>query len=139
MKELIDLKYMECVIKESLRLYPSVPFISRELEEETTTSEGFVLPKKADVHIHIFDLHRNPKYWPEPEKFDPDRFLPENCVNRHPFAYVPFSAGPRNCIGMFVGISETILLTCIFINCILNSLKVLTTSDQRSSSFQNLR
>lgn len=93
------LKYMECVIKEGLRLYPSVPFIARTLEDDIHTKEGYIFPRGSNTFIHIFDLHRNPKHWPEPEKFDPDRFLPENCVNRHPFAYVPFSAGPRNCVG----------------------------------------
>lgn len=97
--ELTDLKYMECVIKECLRLYPSVPFIARTSEDEITLKNGLILPKGLQVLVHIFDIHRNPKYWPEPEKFDPDRFLPENSVDRHPFSFVPFSAGPRNCIG----------------------------------------
>lgn len=91
---------MERVIKESLRLYPTVPMIARCSDEEITTKSGYVLPKQAHIYMHLYDIHRNSKYWTEPDKFDPDRFLPENSVDRHPYAFVPFSSGPRNCMGM---------------------------------------
>lgn len=100
--DLQKLSYLDRCVKESLRLYPSVPIISRLASKEIHTFTGYRIPKNTHVHIHIYDLHHNPDVFPNPEKFDPDRFLPENCVKRHPFAYLPFSGGPRNCIGMFV-------------------------------------
>ena len=92
------MEYLECFIKEVLRMYPSVPFLGREVEQETVVN-GLILPKSCQIHIHTFDIMRDPKHFPNPSKFDPDRFLPENTTNRHPYAFVPFSAGPRNCIG----------------------------------------
>lgn len=93
-----QMAYTDRVIKECLRLYPPVAFISRESSEEITLY-GHTIPARTMIHIHIIDIHRDPAYYPDPETFDPDRFLPEHCESRHPYAYIPFSAGPRNCIG----------------------------------------
>ncbi|KZC13846.1 PREDICTED: cytochrome P450 4C1-like [Dufourea novaeangliae] len=105
MAAMANLPYLERCIKESLRLYPSVPFISRSPETDITLS-NFLVPANSIVNIHIMDVHRDPKYWPNPDAFDPDRFLPNNIQGRHPYCYVPFSAGPRNCIGQRFAMME---------------------------------
>ncbi|XP_063909502.1 cytochrome P450 4c3-like [Zophobas morio] len=110
--DLQQMKYMERVLKEVLRLYPTVTLIFRKLGEELVTATGYKIPKNTFVYLHIYDLHHNPEFYPDPEKFDPDRFLPENTKNRHPFAYVPFSAGPRNCIGQKFAMLELKAALC---------------------------
>lgn len=100
-----QMKYLECVLKESQRIYPSVPLIGRVLNEEITLG-GVVIPKQTVIHLHIIGLHRNPEIFPNPDVFDPERFFPENSVNRNPYAFVPFSAGPRNCIGQKFALME---------------------------------
>lgn len=61
------------------------------------------VPQDTSLVIYLVDLHRNPNYWPDPLRFDPDRFLPERVAKRNPYSYLPFSAGPRNCIGLVYG------------------------------------
>ncbi|KAK9744673.1 Cytochrome P450 [Popillia japonica] len=112
--ELNELKYLECIIKESLRLYPSVPFIMRHIKQEIQLDE-YRIPADVQAILHIYGVHRNPDHYVSPDQFDPNRFLPENSTNRHPYAYIPFSAGPRNCIGQKFAIYEekTILASII--------------------------
>ncbi|KAM7435004.1 Cytochrome P450 4V2 [Porites harrisoni] len=109
--DLKDLRYLECVIKEAQRIFPSVPHFARTTTEDCQLGEFFA-PKGTTVGVSPMALHRNPEIWPAPLQFDPDRFLPENSQGRHPFAFLPFSAGPRNCIGQrFALMEEKIVLS----------------------------
>ncbi|KAL6446210.1 hypothetical protein ACFW04_001081 [Cataglyphis niger] len=113
LKELSELKYLDRIIKETLRLYPSVPIITRKLKKDIKIDD-FTFLKDVIVVLQIALTHINPEVWTDPNKFDPDRFLPENSKHRNPYAYVPFSAGPRNCIGQrFALLEEKIILTAI--------------------------
>lgn len=94
-----SLEYLERVICEVLRL-ATVGYINVRQCMETCVIEGVEFPAGVCVNIPAFVIHRIPEYWPEPERFDPDRFLPELVKKRPAFAYMPFGLGPKQCIGI---------------------------------------
>ncbi|XP_075550556.1 cytochrome P450 3A19-like [Dermacentor variabilis] len=99
------LKYLHCVVSETLRLYPSAPRLERSALEDYVLGEtGIKLPKGCTVVVPIYALHRDPEYFPEPDAFKPERFSDENVGSIRPYTYLPFGAGPRNCIGMRLGL-----------------------------------
>ncbi|OZJ02026.1 hypothetical protein BZG36_05388, partial [Bifiguratus adelaidae] len=104
-------KYLDRVIKESLRVHSPISTVIKYCLKDTTikagtTGDEYKIPAGQMCHVQIASLHFNPKVWPNPELFDPDRFLPENEVNRHPNAWMTFSDGPRACIGRQFSLQE---------------------------------
>ncbi|XP_073909964.1 cytochrome P450 4F6-like isoform X2 [Castor canadensis] len=104
--DLAQLPFLTMCIKESLRLHPPVTVISRCCTQDVMLPDGRVIPKGNICAISIFGIHHNPSVWPQPEVYDPFRFDPENPQKRSPLAFIPFSAGPRNCIGQTFAMSE---------------------------------
>eukprot|EP00074_Homo_sapiens_P078510 XP_011539135.1 cytochrome P450 4B1 isoform X3 [Homo sapiens] len=111
--DLGKMTYLTMCIKESFRLYPPVPQVYRQLSKPVTFVDGRSLPAGSLISMHIYALHRNSAVWPDPEVFDSLRFSTENASKRHPFAFMPFSAGPRNCIGQQFAMSEMKVVTAM--------------------------
>uniref|UniRef100_A0A674PL55 aromatase n=1 Tax=Takifugu rubripes TaxID=31033 RepID=A0A674PL55_TAKRU len=105
-EDLNKIPYTTMCIKESLRMHPPVPGISRKTTKPITFFDGRTLPAGFRIGTSVFGIHRNASIWENPNVFDPLRFLPENISKRPPHAFVPFSAGPRNCIGQNFAMNE---------------------------------
>jgi len=105
-EDLRKMQYLEWTVKESLRMFPPVPFFFRRVQDDIVYADGKRIPNGSYFCVLTYLLHRNPDIWPDPERFDPERFNPANSADRHPYAYVPFSAGPRNCIGQKFALME---------------------------------
>uniref|UniRef100_A0A0C9R7N8 CYP4C1_13 protein n=1 Tax=Fopius arisanus TaxID=64838 RepID=A0A0C9R7N8_9HYME len=117
-----QLHYVDMVIRETIRLFPVGPILPRKTTGDIKLSTCTV-PKNCCVMMLPFAAHRDPKHWTEPDKFIPERFSPENSKDRHPFAYVPFSGGPRSCVGP----RYAMILLKVMISSILRSYKLTTT------------
>ncbi|XP_077557432.1 cytochrome P450 4C1-like isoform X2 [Haemaphysalis longicornis] len=113
-EDLKRMKYLDMCFKESLRLFPPVPIIGRVLVEDTII-DGHVIPKGVTCFINMYSLHRNSEYFREPDSYIPERFLSKEVRDRHPFSYVPFSGGPKNCLGQrFAQMEAKTMLAKVF-------------------------
>ncbi|CAG2058409.1 unnamed protein product [Timema podura] len=142
--DLRNMKYLERCIQESLRLFPSAPAIGRKLQEDlhlvhptkirtlispssaielnttsalanyATEAGKNIIPAGCEVLIPIIAVHRLKEHYPNPNKFNPDNFLPDRVQERHPYVYIPFSAGPRNCVAQkFAMIESKVIISTV--------------------------
>ncbi|NXL56615.1 CP3A9 protein, partial [Chordeiles acutipennis] len=95
----MQLEYLDMIVSETLRLFPIGGRIERACKKDVEIN-GVTIPKGTIVMIPPYTLHRNAEYWPNPEEFRPERFRKENKESIDPYTYLPFGAGPRNCLGM---------------------------------------
>eukprot|EP00102_Acyrthosiphon_pisum_P012478 XP_008181647.2 PREDICTED: cytochrome P450 4C1 [Acyrthosiphon pisum] len=122
MEDLNAMKYLEAVIKESLRMYPSVPAFTRELDKPLQLNK-YIIPPMTTITVYPFILHRNEDIYPDAEEFIPERFLDEENKAKFIFGYLPFSAGARNCIGQKYA---------------MNQMKIVVSTILRNAKFESL-
>ncbi|KAI9563277.1 hypothetical protein GHT06_010735 [Daphnia sinensis] len=120
LQDVSELQYMERCIKETLRLYPSVPVLVRKVSQDIEIG-GYTIPAGVTVIPFFYYIHHDPDLYPDPEAFKPERFFPENSIDRHPYAFIPFGAGPRHC------------LECHVRPLVLNPIEVFTSALQKLS------
>ncbi|XP_043190447.1 cytochrome P450 9e2-like [Amphibalanus amphitrite] len=114
-----ELRYLDRVISETLRLYSPSMRIERECSRDyRVPGTELTLPAGTLVAMPVITMHRDPEYFPDPMRFDPDRFLPEEKEKRHPCVYIPFGSGPRNCIAQRFALFEIkVALACVLRDC----------------------
>ncbi|XP_062552472.1 cytochrome P450 6a8-like [Armigeres subalbatus] len=102
-----EMRYIENCINESLRKYPPIANILRNVTKPyPVPGTNVTLEKDSRVLLPVYAIHHDPQYYPNPEQYDPDRFNPDQAASRHPMAFVPFGEGPRICIGLRFGMMQ---------------------------------
>ncbi|XP_074597670.1 cytochrome P450 3A24-like [Brevipalpus obovatus] len=104
---LINLPYLDAVVKECLRIDPPALILSRRSRNRYHVTDTQTIDPGTGIMIPIYGMHHDPKFYPDPDKFLPDRFLPENAEHLIPFTFLPFGAGPRVCVGMRFALMHT--------------------------------
>ncbi|KAG8176916.1 hypothetical protein JTE90_018699 [Oedothorax gibbosus] len=103
----LNMKYLDNVISETLRMYPPVMRLERTADSDHKLGDtGITIPKGMVVSIPIYAIQRDPNIFPNPDTFQPERFDSDDMATRHPFTYLPFGGGPRNCIAMRFALME---------------------------------
>nr|QYA71957.1 cytochrome P450 [Anoplophora glabripennis] len=103
-----EMKYLGQAIDETLRIWPSVQTLTRVCTKDYIFKNSDVtVDKGTPLMISVTGLHHDPEYWPDPDRWDPDRFSEENKQNRQLLTFLPFGDGPRNCIGLRFGLLQT--------------------------------
>lgn len=129
----LQMNYLERVIFETLRMYPPVPVIAREVQENVRlVSKPYTIPAGATVVIGPLRIHRRKDIYENPDRFDPDRFLPERSTNRPYYGFIPFSAGPRSCVGR----KYAILKLKILLSTILRNFKITSSCTEADFKLQ---
>jgi cytochrome P450 len=108
------LPYAAMVLKEAMRLFPPAPGIGRR-SAEGDVIDGLTIPPGSDVAVSPWVTHRHPAFWPDPERFDPERFTAAQEADRHRYAYLPFGAGPRACIGQYFSMLEATIALAVIV------------------------
>ncbi|XP_069690204.1 cytochrome P450 6k1-like [Periplaneta americana] len=104
-EDIFGMKYLGMVVSETLRKYPPLPLLDRVcLRDYKVPGTDLVIEKNTPVYIALLGLHRNPEYFQDPERYDPERFEEENKRRQKPYTYLPFGEGPHNCIGLRFGL-----------------------------------
>ncbi|MEY9211870.1 cytochrome P450 [Thermobifida halotolerans] len=110
--DLRRLRYTTMVVQEAMRLYPPVWILPRVARDDDEVG-GYPVPAGADVLVCPYTLHRHPGFWDDPDRFDPDRFDPDRPTDRPRYAYIPFGAGPRFCVGSALGMMEAVFVVAL--------------------------
>jgi cytochrome P450 len=112
-----QLTYTRQVFSEAMRLYPPAPIITRTATRAFPLG-GFMVPEGAVIIVPIHAVHHHAALWEDPERFDPERFAPEQARGRHRYAYMPFGAGPRICIGSAFATMEAVAIMAVLLQAI---------------------